>query len=297
MISFKKSPNLEELTNEELEYLHDLQSDIGITLDEECEIAYTVENFCLLVRIFDLGRYSFIYPIALSERGDEKAALFKINEYAMREEIERVFTDVPKESVSLFVESFRHLDIDAENPEGESFRVRIKTECELLDEIPTRVFDEISLAPLSDGDAEDYARLLRDEKTNEFWGYDFREDFSENASDSVFIENAKMEFLRGAAITLAVKHGEAFIGEATLYAFDGMGGAEIAIRLLPEARGKGHGNKAFKALSEYAKSTGLTRLFAYVDKRNTASLKYCGNLMEIIAEEDTRVKFCYSIFH
>ena len=296
MISFEKAYETKNLNEEELEYLNDLISDIEKSLDGECEVKFAISNLCLIARIFDYGRYSFIYPIALSERADEKAALFAVNEYAMREEIARIFTDVPKESLPQFFEIFRHLDVDAEDEYGESFRVKIKTECELLEEIFDFNSEDISLTALTDADTESYAKLCRDDETNKFWGYDFREDFSEIVSDSVFIENAKMEFLRGTAITLAVKRGESFIGEATLYAFNGMGGAELAIRLLPDARGKGFGNKTFYALKEYAKAIGLVRLFAFVDKRNKNSLKYLGNLMETVGEDATRVKFSQSLY-
>ena len=296
MISFKLPPKLEVLTDEELEYLGELTSDIEASLDEDCEVKFALSHFSLIARIFDYGRYSFIYPIALSERADEEAALLDANEYAMREEIERIFTDVPKNSVSVFLENFRHLDIDAEDAEGESFRIKIKTECELLEKIPSLDYEKISLTPLCEDDAKSYARLLRDEETNKYWGYDFREDFSENIDDAFFIENARMEFARGSAITLAIRENGAFLGELTLYAFDALGGAELAIRLLPEARGKKLGYLSFSALSEYARMIGLTRLFAFVDKRNAVSLSYLGKLMEKIDESDTRVKFSYALY-
>lgn len=296
MISFEKSYDKDGLNAEELEYLNELTSEIKESFDDECEVKFALSHLCLITRIFDFGRYSFIYPIPLSERADELEALLAANEYAMREEIERIFNDVPKESLPYFFESFRHLDIDAADSEGESFRVKIKTECELLDEISEIDFGEISLTQLNDADTEPYARLCRDEETNKYWGYDYKEDFKDGVSDSYFLENARMDFLRSSAITLALRHGESFIGELTLYAFDGMGSCEIAIRLLPEARGKRFGNAAFSALSQYAKSIGLVRLFAFVDKSNAISIKYLGNLMEKAGEDGTRVKFSYELY-
>ncbi len=296
MISFEKPLELENLSEEELDYYYAATAAIESNPDADYEIKYAISDFCLIARIFDYGRYSFIYPLALSERADEKSALLAVNEYAMREEIERIFTDVPKESVPLFIESFRHLDIDAEDEYGDSFRVKIKTECELLEEIPSLSFEKISLGALSDGDAENYARLIRDEETNKFWGYDFREDFSGKLEDSFFVENAKMEFMRGTAITLAVRHDESFIGEVTFYAFDGMGGAEIAIRLLPEARGRHLGDASFETLVEFARNIGLIRLSAFVDTRNTVSLSYMGKNMERSLVTDTRVKFILNLY-
>ena len=301
MLSFKaidefKTAALTSLSEEELEYLHELLEDIEATRDSDVEMAYTVVDFCLAVRVFDFGRYSFIFPIALSGRADEASAVDYINEYAIREEIERIFTDVPRECISLFTDKFRHLDIDAEDPYAESFRIKIKTECELLDSIQAFDSNGFSLSELKESDKSDYARLLRDTETNKYWGYDYKDDFSENVSDSFFIENARLEFTRGTAIALALKKNGTFVGEGTLYAFDGKGGCEIAIRLLSEARGKGLGNKSFYSLVEYAKMIGLVRISAYVDKRNAPSLAFCRNLMEISEESDTRVKFSYDLF-
>jgi RimJ/RimL family protein N-acetyltransferase len=296
MISFEKELDISALSCDELEYFNELKTDIEASLPDECEVKFAISTLCLIARIFDFGRYSFIYPIALSDKADEKSALLAVNEYAMREAIERIFTDVPKESVSVFLESFRHLDIDAVDANGESFRVKIKTECELLDTVPKLSFVNVTLDTLCENDAEAYARLLRDEGTNEFWGYDFREDFSENVSDSFFIENARQEFLRGESLTLAVRFNEKFIGEATFYAFDGMGGAEIAIRLLPENRGMGLGKSTVSALFEYAAKIGLTKLSAFIDKRNTASIKLFSNFLGISEESDTRVKFSCNLY-
>ena len=102
--------------------------------------------------------------------------------------------------------------------------------------------------------------------------------------------------MRGESLTLAVRFNEKFIGEATFYAFDGMGGAEIAIRLLPESRGMGLGKLTVSALFEYAAKIGLTKLSAFIDKRNTASIKLFSNFLEISEESDTRVKFSCNLY-
>jgi len=295
MLSFNAPIDYAALSADELSYLNELLRDTKDMFDEECEISYAVSNLCLIPRIFELGKYSFIFPIALSERANGLAALFEVNEYAMREEIERVFTFVPWECLSLFTKHFRHLDIDAEDFLSENFRVKIKTECELLEKIPSFDFGTLSLTEISENDFDAYARLVRNVDVNKYWGYDFRTDFSENVPDSFFIENARLEFARGTALALAVRDGDKFIGEIALYAFDGMGGAEFAIRLLPEYQGLGLASRALEALFEYSKTIGLTRLFAFVDKRNAPSLKFCARHMEKCSEDNTRVKFCRDV--
>jgi len=207
-----------------------------------------------------------------------------------------VFVGVPKDSIPLFTDSFRHLDIDAISNDSEFFCIKIKTECELLDSIPEFDYERLSVGEISVEENEDYARLLRDEETNKFWGYDFRDDFGEAVADSFFRENAIEEFERGTALTLALRNEGCFIGEGTLYAFDGKGEAELAIRLLPEARGKGFGREGFLALAECARRIGLVRIVAFVDKRNEISLKYLGKLMKTEFQDVERVKFSYELF-
>lgn len=285
-----------KLNSEEGEYLLSLMKEMEETRAKDIEFAYTVDDFCLFVRVFDFGRYSFIFPVELSERADIKKAIDKCAEYAAREEIEIIFNEVPLEYLPLFFEKYRHLNIDATDPQGDSFRVRIKTECELIDNISEFLYKGIRAGKLLPENDEDYARLSKDYETNKYWGYNFKDDFPDNVSDSFFRENAELEFSRGKSISLALSiHGK-LIGEAVLYAFLGDGSAEFAIRLLPEWRGKGLGYLAFDAIRIYATSIGLTELRAFVDKRNTASLSLCETLMEKAEESDERVKFYFKLF-
>ena len=273
------------LTEDERTYLYELTDTAEYLRYDGFDVAYAIKDCCLIVRTFSFGRYEFYCPLALSERADEEAALLAVNEYAMREELPRKFVDVPETVVPVFLRNFHHLNIDRD---GSCFCVCVKTECELLDKITPCELDGFSVGALLETDTEDYARLVRDEETNRYWGYDYREDYSDKVSDSFFLENANLEFEYGTAINLAIRKEKVFIGEATLYAFDGMGGAEFAIRLLPEHRGKRYSKKAFEVVVKYAKSIGLIRLSSYVDKRNVASLRF--------SESDTRVKFSRSVY-
>ena len=73
-------------------------------------------------------------------------------------------------------------------------------------------------------------------------------------------------------MTMAVRVGGEFIGEATLYAFDGRGGAEFAVRILPDWQGKGLGGEAAVCTLEAARKIGLVRIYARVMKENERSL-------------------------
>lgn len=262
--------------------------------DGDTELAATYFSGCLLIRIFDMGRYIFPLPFELAEDADITAAIYEIAEYAMREEIGLTFTDVPPDMLSLF-SRFRHLNIDAEEPiEDSTYRVSVKTECELLSEIPSMAEGDVSLTPLSEYDTQDYARLCKNEEIIRLWGYDYREDVP-NAPDSYFIENALREFNTGTAITLAIRQNGVFAGEAVIYGFLGTGRAEIAVRILPEHRGKGLGSRALSLLIRLAKRIGLISLVACVYSENTHSVKMTGKYMTRDSEDGDRVKFTLEI--
>lgn len=263
--------------------------------DEDTELAVTAFSGCILFRIFDMGRYIFPLPYEISKEADIRAAIYEIAEYAMRQEIGLVYTDVAPDMLPLF-SHFRHITLDKEGvDEDSSYRISVSTECELLSEFPGISDGEISLSALSEEDTEVYARLCRDEEIIKVWGYDYREDVKE-ASDAYFIENAFREFNLGISITLAVRRGEDFVGEATIYGFDGMGNAEIAIRILPEYRKEGVGSKALSLLIELARKIGLVRLVAYVFSDNIPSVRMTEKYMVRLSEDGGRVKFSLDIY-
>ena len=81
----------------------------AFTEGEDIEYAVTVYESCLIVRIFDMGRYLFVYPCELSENSDVRAAIDAVREYAVREEIPLVFVDTPGYALSEFA-GYRHMD-------------------------------------------------------------------------------------------------------------------------------------------------------------------------------------------
>ena len=280
MISFKplNDENIESvlgkladgLSEDAFEYLCEIANGLD-TSGGDVECAITVESGCALVRIFDMGRYYFVFPCELDEKADVYAALRAVGEYAMREELPLVFVDVPAEALSCFA-GYRHMDIDASDELGETYRVRIKTECELIDEIPSVVWGRVELTSLSEEDIQLHDELSRDRELNKFWGYDYSEDVK-SPDIGYFYRKAEEEFLRGTAVTMAVRVLGEFCGEATLYAFDGRGGAEFSVRILREKQRCGIGAEATLAVAEAARSIGLVRLRASVMNENEPSLK------------------------
>ena len=296
MLSFKilNEENTEEIigsfTEGDSEYLREI---VESFLEDEDEVAISFCDGCLLVRIFD-GEYSFVYPIALTEDADPLSACDKIRLYAIKEEIPLVFLDVPCEELGSLLCEYRHASVDASDPDRESYTVRPLTEAALLEEIPTLDFDTLVLDGLTAADDADYARLSRDDETNRFWGYDYRED-NPDPKDGFFREEAEGEFYRGVSMPFAVRVNGRFIGETTLYAFDYRGGCEIGIRILPEHRRKGCAGRILEGIFESARSLGLTELRATVLKENSRSVALCNKYFEDRTEDGNTYRFIEEI--
>ena len=160
-------------------------SSFEMLLDDDVEVGVSEYEKCILVRICDMGRYSFVYPILMSESADPIAAIEEIRAYAVREEIPLVLTDVPREDLGDILPMFRHTVVDAEDAQCESFRVRIESECSLLEEVPQIFGARVALVPVCEQDAPMMARLARDGETNKYWGYDYLSDVGD-ADDGYF---------------------------------------------------------------------------------------------------------------
>ncbi len=256
--------------------------------DEDIECCADFAHGCLLVRIFDMGRYSFVYPISVAFDSDESAAVLSLRDYALREEIPLILTDVPLEGVTTLASNFRHTCFDA--TDELSYRATVMSEIALRDGVPSLLGERIELSQLRPEDTAAYARLCRDENVNKYWGYDYRSDIEENVSDDYFLHEAQSEYNRSVALTLAARLDGEFIGDAVLYAFDLCGGAEIGFRLLPEWQGKGLGGELVETLCDYAKRLGLLRLRAEVMKENTRSVRLlCGLGHEFSSDNDKNI--------
>ena len=261
--------------------------------DEDAEIAISYYGGCALVRIFDMGRYHFLYPFSLSDDADFSAALLSVAEYAMREEVPLSFCGVPRAELSFF-SGFRHMNIDADDEECDSYRVRIKTECELIDEIPQIVGERVELCALSEDDIPLYAELCKDREVNKYWGYNYAEDNAE-PSDEYFFENAEQEFMRGVAFSMAVRYLGEFVGECTFYAFDGRGSAEFSIRLLQKYHGQGIGSEATELIFEAARTIGLVGLRARVSKKNEPSIAMLSRFGTSASIDEGTLEFSFEI--
>ena len=298
MLSFKiiTAENKEELketlsvglTANEKEELCEIIASVDLS-EDDVEYAIAVSQGCVLLRVFDMGRYFFVFPIEISDTARHDKAIECINEYARFEEIDLTFVDVPGEALSSFV-GFRHMDVDAEDREASTYRVRIKTECDFLTEIPSYNGDRVKLNALTEADIHDYARLSKDKNVNKYWGYKYSDDVK-SPSDEYFFENARGEFASHISLTMAIRVGDKFVGEAILYAFDGRGRADVAIRILPEYQRQGYAREALCALVGIAEKIGLTSLRAKIKSENTPSLSLFENCADLVSQVEGTHEF------
>ena len=121
--------------------------------------------------------------------------------------------------------------------------------------LPQLRTERLLLSPVRDEDADVYARLAGDMERNRWWGYDWHEDApSDTPQAGWFLTFARELFREKMEIPLGIYADGALVGEVVLHRFGYVAEAEIGMRLLPEAEGKGYAAEAVRALCEYALS-------------------------------------------
>ena len=240
--------------------------------DGHAEIATAVSSGCLLIRICRYD-YAFLCPIPINESASIADAADDIRKYAIKEEIPICFIDVDENDISELCEPFRFTENQPMDDEGEVFAVIPVTEAGRFGDLPTVEGNGIILNALSEEDIPEYARLCRDGEVNRLYGNDYSDDFGEDASDEAFFFNADAEVSFGISMIFAIRQEGALVGEAAIFDFDYVGGAKVAIRLLPEFWGKGIGSEALRLLLEVAKEVDLRTVSTAVKKENTSSIR------------------------
>lgn len=305
MISFKILPEREDveeyllgakdlfMSDDAISEIEELLLDyLDMTLDDEDgEIAVAISSGCFLIRIYQEGNgYSFMCPIPISDGASIYDASEEIRKYAIKQEIPVVFIDVYEDDLSEVCEPFRFTEPEAMDEDGSTFCVTAYTEADCLEELPTIEGEKATLSPLSEDDIPEYARLCRHPDVNKLYGNDYRDDYGTDADDEEFFLRANSEFYRGISITLAIRYEGKLAGEAAIFAFDYVGGAKIAIRLLPEFWGKGLGSDALRMMLDLAREIDIKRLSTAVKKENAPSITMTGKYMKYKCDEgDTAI--------
>ena len=281
---------IDRLGVERDEYLGELIESFTDLAGEVPEVALSFAGGCMLVRIYDEDRYLFIFPIALSDDAYVAVALDALAEYIRREMLTFVMSDVPREGLELVSAMFPHVDAMAYEDDDDLFAVAVKNELYMVEEYPTVTVGDVTLSPLTDADTAAYTALCSDRELNKYWGYD---DLADNptADPEIFMLTAEREKRESIALSLAIRRGGRYLGEAVIYDFDFKEGAEIGIRILPEFHGGGLGLVALDGLIKYARELGLTTLRARVRAENTAAIRMTKKRMAEVKREDGVVHF------
>lgn len=257
-------------------------------------VAFSYLDKVLYARIYDGERYVFPLPFMLSEDADAEVACRNLALYSRRELIPLIITDVPRDEIEFLCSIFPHIDAYTYEDDDDTFYVKVNNECDMLDCVPSVELEGITLDALCDSDKAKYAELCRDRNLNKYWGYDAYADNPE-ADPDFYLRVAERELEDGVAITLAIRESGELVGEATIYDFDYVGSAEIAVRVLPECHSRGIGSRATRALIKLAKEIGLSSLRAEILEENDSSVKMTSKYMDVINSENGKVYFALTL--
>jgi RimJ/RimL family protein N-acetyltransferase len=260
----------------------------------EESVAFSYIDEVFYARIYDGERYVFPLPFMLSEDADARLACRNIAEYSRRELIPLIITDVPRDEIEFLCSVFPHIDAYTYDDDDDTFYIKVNNECDMLDEVPSIELDGIVINALTDEDKEKYAELCRDRNLNRYWGYDAYEDNPDGDPD-FYLRVAERELEDGVALALAIRDSGEFVGEATIYDFDYVGSAAIAVRVLPEFHSRGIGSRATMALIKFAKEMGLSSLRAEILEENLNSVKMTSKYMNLIKRENGKVYFTLTL--
>ena len=250
-----------------------------------CEVKLADCLGSLVVLVYDGAQYSFFAPSPMMDGIDGGAVYAALADFAVKELIPLKICDVPREELDVISSVFPHVDGVCYEDDEDLFAVTVHTELDLLSEAPSVSDGDITLDVLCDTDAQDYFALLCDPDVNKYWGYDFKQDYPD-ADGALLLNEARSEYARGVALSLAVRLDGAFVGEAVLHGFDLRGGDLAAIRLSSGCRGRGIGPRVLELLLSLCKDIGLRTLRAEVDERNLPSVKMCRRYFDELPARD-----------
>lgn len=248
-------------------------------VEKEEEVALSVAYGSLMIRIYDGEEYYFVCPIPMLEGADISGACEELRLYAIREDIPLNIIDVGYDELYQVTEPFRFCDCNDIFGDGDDFQVRALSELARIDGVPMLKMGDITLDAILESDIPRYLELCHNDITNRYYGYDYRWDY-ESADGRLYYDIIKFEEATGLALSLAIRYKGDFVGEATLYRFDYLGGASVAIRLFPEFFGKGIGSSVLSMIIELAADIDLLTLYSSVKNENIASIKMTEKYMK-----------------
>ncbi len=153
MISFKQ---IESFYAKDCEIV--ITEGLGEALDFAREMSEFVHEVraafvhgCLLLRVLDdeAGDYYFPFPQPVTDGADVSMALREINEYATKEAIPEIITEVGIDDLPLVLNGVRHANVDAMYGEENIYTVSVKTECMLSKYVPDANEGRVYIGELS----------------------------------------------------------------------------------------------------------------------------------------------------
>ncbi|MBR0188837.1 MAG: GNAT family N-acetyltransferase [Clostridia bacterium] len=152
--------------------------------------------------------------------------------------------------------------------------------------------DRLTVTDILREDKAIYAKLYTDDKINEFYGYDYRQDLGKNKPDGDYFFKFMLTLkAKKEEYSLAVRLDGKMIGEIVFYNFDYSGSAEIGFRFFTEYQGKGYALESVKAAIDYAFRQGFNKITCRHFKENARSEKLILKLGFSFTREDETHKF------
>lgn len=262
----------------------------------EFEVGYAYFAGALIIRYYsDEAGYHFEAPIPISSSSDFELAYLEITEYCKLQRIPEVIIGVPVEHKELVLRGALNYSI-SEDEDG-TLVVEIYTECMIAEELPEYLSGDVYLGEFAASYADEYEKLVKNVNLNRYFGYNLTDDLPHgNGID--FINFVREEFENGEAMTFAATVFDGgrnvFVGEGTLYGFDGRGRASLSFRVLPEYHRRGYGRKIFLGLVRIANELGVHTLSAEVINENIASLTLLEGFFGKGLLKDGKTEFVFS---
>ena len=144
---------------------------------------------------------------------------------------------------------------------------------ERLTHIPHINTQRLTLKEITDVNALEFYRLEYDAERNKYWGYDWRENATEeNPADAWFLQDVRKDFKQKNELPLGIYFEGKLAGEVVLHNFGYQSEAEIGMRILPEWQGRGFARESLIAMMEYGfMKLSLEKIEAKCYKENTVS--------------------------
>ena len=157
----------------------------------------------------------------------------------------------------------------------DKYLVHVNAPFKRLSSLPDIPAGPALLTPFRDADKKAYFELCTDIRNNEYWGYDYREDYTLTGpvDENTFYDSAMYDMAAGDSINFAIRlrEGGEMAGEAILWNFTHDNYAELGCRLLPRFQGNGLGAAAFKAAAEFAEESLGLKVYARCFRENAPS--------------------------